>query len=111
MPPTDHQAASVFVHEVAVLATSQAAHSVGLGLVAQVHSHPGNDTRHSDGDDELILMPYEGMFSLVANDYGHGSLHPSDGAGLHQFQSGQWVQITNDALTVVPSLVTIGATL
>ena len=28
-------------------------------------SHPGRDTRHSEGDDTLIIMPYEGMFSLV----------------------------------------------
>jgi hypothetical protein len=57
-------------------------------------------------------MPYEGMFSLVVADYGHGSLLPAEGAGLHQFQNGRWVQITDikDALTVVPALVAIGAT-
>lgn len=110
VPPTDNRAGGVFVHEPAVLAASQAAHAVGLGLTGQVHSHPGRDTRHSDGDDELILMPYEGMFSLVIGEYGHGNPLPGDGAGLHQFQSGRWVQISNDALTVIPGLVKIGAT-
>jgi proteasome lid subunit RPN8/RPN11 len=112
VPPTEHRVDGVFVAEPAVLATAKAARTVGLGLVAQVHSHPGDDTRHSDGDDQLILMPYEGMFSLVVADYGHGSLLPADGAGLHQFQNGRWVQITDikDSLTVVPALVAIGAT-
>jgi hypothetical protein len=75
-----------------------------------VHSHPGNDTRHSDGDDQLILMPYQGMFSLVVGDYGHGGHLQAESFGLHQFQEGRWVHVTNDALIVVPALVTIGAT-
>jgi hypothetical protein len=110
VPPTEHRVDGVFVAEPAVLATSRAAGAVGLGLVAQVHSHPGRDTRHSDGDDQLILMPYEGMFSLVVADYGHGPLRAAQGAGLHQFQNGRWVHVTNDALTVVPAVITIGAT-
>jgi proteasome lid subunit RPN8/RPN11 len=112
VPPTEHRVDGVFVAEPAVLATTRAARTVGLGLVAQVHSHPGDDTRHSDGDDQLILMPYEGMFSLVVADYGHGSVLPAEGAGLHQFQNGRWVQITDikDAFTVVPALVAIEAT-
>jgi hypothetical protein len=78
-----------------------------LGVVAQVHSHPGRDTRHSDGDDQLVLMPYDGMFSLVIGRYGHGDIHPSRGAGLHQHQNGRWIQITNpDALVIVPTTLT-----
>ena len=110
IPSTDNRVDGVFASEQAVLATTQAARKVGLGLIAQVHSHPGGDTRHSDGDDRLILMPYEGMFSLVVANYGHGSLLPSEGAGLHQFQNGRWVRVTNvdEALTVAPAVVTIG---
>lgn len=109
-PPTEHRTDGVFVAEPAVAATARAARAVGLGLVAQVHSHPGTDTRHSDGDDQLILMPYEGMFSLVVADYGQGSLLPAHGAGLHQFQEGRWVRVdTDDAVVIVPSIVGIGA--
>lgn len=108
-PPTDHHRDGVFVAEAAVAATAQAARTIGLGLVAQVHSHPGDDTRHSDGDDQLILMPFEGMFSLVAANYGQDSLLPTHGAGLHQYQHGRWVRVTNDALKVVPALTGIGA--
>jgi proteasome lid subunit RPN8/RPN11 len=97
------------VDEVAVAATTRAAHAAGLGLVGQVHSHPGHDTRHSDGDDQLILMPFDGMFSLVVADYGHGSLLPEQGAGLHQRQNSRWVQISSDCLRVIPAAVGIGA--
>jgi len=88
-------------------AAARAARALRLGIVAQVHSHPGRDTRHSDGDDDLILMPYEGMFSLVVANYGSGSLLPDEGAGLHQLQSGQWIQteITPPALLVIPAEV------
>ncbi|MFC0028005.1 Mov34/MPN/PAD-1 family protein [Micromonospora chaiyaphumensis] len=108
-PPTKHHPGGVFVAEQAVASTSRAARAVGLGLVAQVHSHPGRDTRHSDGDDQLILMPYEGMFSLVVADYGQGSLLPAHGAGLHQYQHDRWVLVAGDALVVVPALLGIGA--
>jgi proteasome lid subunit RPN8/RPN11 len=76
-----------------------------LSIVAQVHSHPGSDTRHSDGDDDLVLMPFPGMFSLVVASYGAGSLLPGQGAGLHQFQDGRWVLIRRSprALIVVPA--------
>ena len=76
-------------------------------LVAQVHSHPGSDTRHSDGDDRLILMPHEGMFSLVVGSYGDGGIALSDGAGLHQYQDRRWVFVStagSNALIIVPEL-------
>jgi proteasome lid subunit RPN8/RPN11 len=88
-------------------AAARAARALRLGVVAQVHSHPGSDTRHSDGDDDLILMPYEGMFSLVVANYGNRSLLPQEGAGLHQLQNGQWIQTdpTEPALLVIPAEV------
>jgi proteasome lid subunit RPN8/RPN11 len=97
----------VFTDEAAAGATARLARSHRLGLIAQVHSHPGRDTHHSEGDDELVLMPFEGMFSLVVGDYGNGSMLPSLGASLHQFQSGQWVLVQQPelALIVVPAEV------
>lgn len=94
----------VWLDESAVAAASRAARACGLGVVAQVHSHPGSDTRHSDGDDRLVLMPFENMFSVVVAGYGSGGLHPSGGAGLHQYQDGQWVQLVDDdAMIIVPA--------
>jgi proteasome lid subunit RPN8/RPN11 len=90
-------------NEAAAGAAARTARALRLGVVAQVHSHPGLDTRHSDGDDDLVLMPFNGMFSLVVARYGEGSLLPEQGAGLHQFQDGRWVQIRqpDPALMVV----------
>jgi proteasome lid subunit RPN8/RPN11 len=94
----------VFTDEAAAGAAGRIARRNRLGVVAQIHSHPGSDTRHSDGDDDLILMPFEGMFSLVIADYGQGGLTPLDGAGLHQYQDGKWILVEpeNNPLLVVP---------
>jgi proteasome lid subunit RPN8/RPN11 len=76
-----------------------------LVVLAQVHSHPGTDTRHSDADDTLVLMAREGMFSIVVGNYGDDGITVEEGAGIHQFQDGRWVQIedSNTAVIVVPA--------
>ena len=91
----------------AVGAAARTARQRRLALLAQVHSHPGRDTRHSDGDDELVLMPYEGMFSIVAGRYGDDPLTPRGGAGIHQFQDETWVRVSDADATfiVVPSVI------
>jgi proteasome lid subunit RPN8/RPN11 len=108
LPVSNHGLQHVFIAEVEVGRMSRRARAMGLAVVAQVHSHPGTDTRHSDGDDKLILMPFEGLFSLVVARYGDGSVVPGEGAGLHQYQDRRWVLIaptTQDALVVVPPLI------
>jgi proteasome lid subunit RPN8/RPN11 len=110
VPDSDHGPQHVFVSEGEVGKMSRRARSFGLVMVAQVHSHPGYDTRHSDGDDKLILMPFEGLFSLVVAHYGEGSPLPNEGAGLHQYQDKRWVQIhpaSTDAMIVVPDLLSV----
>ncbi|MGC1239220.1 MAG: Mov34/MPN/PAD-1 family protein [Acidimicrobiales bacterium] len=100
---------SVFVDEIDAGFASRRAREYGLGVVAQLHTHPGSDTRHSDGDDLLIFMPFEGMFSLVVADYGHGRLNLPEGFSTHQFQDGRWVLLdqTTSSLTVVPAEVAL----
>ena len=68
----------------------EALHDLGLGLLAQVHSHPGDDARHSDGDDVLVLMPYEEMLSIVVPRYGDLGIWPISMCGVHQFQQRVW---------------------
>lgn len=105
VPDSDHGWGHVLMDERQVSAAARAARRYGLGIVAQVHSHPGNDVRHSDGDDHLVLMPFENMFSLVVGNYGDA---PVERAGLHQFQDSRWCLVTNptDALVVVPEACT-----
>jgi hypothetical protein len=100
-PTVDSGPQRVIAGEASVGNASAAARACRLAVVAQAHSHPGRDTRHSDGDDTLVLMPFEGMFSLVIADYGAGDVSPSGGAGLHQFQDHQWVQVSDPTFTLI----------
>jgi proteasome lid subunit RPN8/RPN11 len=70
--------------------TQRAARASKLGVLCQVHSHPGNDARHSDGDDELVLLPFEGMLSIVVPRFGLFMRSIAD-VCVHQFQDGRWV--------------------
>jgi proteasome lid subunit RPN8/RPN11 len=104
VPETRHGLGHVFMDESQVGTAARLARSRRIGIVAQVHSHPGNDTRHSDGDDKLILMPYDGMFSLVLSRYGTAGF---GGVGVHQYQDGRWCHIidTTDVITIVPGML------
>ena len=106
VPNCEHGPARVMTSEKVIGKIMKESRKLGLAIAAQVHSHPGNDTRHSEGDDKLVLMPFDGMFSLVISNYGMGGMTQEAGAGLHQFQNGQWVQISRestDALIVAPT--------
>lgn len=96
-PATDHGPGHVSADRDAVGLAARAARGAGLGIVAQVHSHPGGDGRHSDGDDELILLPFEGMLSIVIPNFG-ASFSAIDQACVHQFQAGQWVLCRHDSV-------------
>lgn len=105
-PKLESTPGSVKANEAVVGQIARSARSHMLGVVAQVHSHPGFDTRHSEGDDKLVFMPFHGMFSLVVADYGNGGLTLEDGVGLHQYQGNRWVQIKDpNAMIIVPSLI------
>jgi JAB domain-containing protein similar to deubiquitination enzymes len=105
-PVADHSPGRVLCEPEAISAAQTAAREYGLGLLAQVHTHPGDLTEHSEGDDDLVLMPFEGMLSLVVPRYCHFGMRPLSGLGIHQFQSGRWVAIRPDTaregLQVVP---------
>ena len=70
VPAARHGRFGVFVSEAAFAEVARQARAMGLGILAQVHSHPGRVARHSDGDDDLVVMPFENMLSLVAPYYG-----------------------------------------
>lgn len=107
IPPAGSGPTHVLTAEAALGSAARLARGHGLGVVAQVHSHPGTDTRHSDGDDDLVIMPFDGMFSLVIGNYGFGSMLPESGAGLHQYHQGRWYLIRQEepALVIVPTEV------
>lgn len=107
VPIADHSYGRVMVSEEEIGRTQRAARRDKCGILCQVHSHPGTDTRHSDGDDELVLLPFEGMLSIVAPRFGIGMHHIGD-LSVHQFQDGRWVLCSpgsvSRGLVVVPAM-------
>ena len=112
-PRSDHGPYRVLTDERAIGAAAREARRHQLGLVAQVHSHPGHDTRHSDGDDELGL---ERLGPLDVGDValvGAGAVGQAIVYWLAEFgHEGQWDVIdadlaaldnTNRSLAIVPA--------
>ena len=97
-PDADHGWGHVFCSEQAVGGAARAARRHGLSVLAQVHTHGADGTEHSKGDDTLIVMPFEGMLSIIAPWYGRTSLVPLHGLGVHQYQDGAWVAIAADSV-------------
>jgi len=108
VPDAEHSDRRVMVGREAVGRAGRVARRQGLGILCQVHSHPGGDARHSDGDDELVLLPFENMLSIVVPRFGR---YFTDLAGtcVHQFQNGRWVLCSPESVAqsmiVVPSVV------
>ena len=105
-PRCEHGPQFVRIGEVDVGKMMRTARAYRSAIIAQVHSHPGSDTRHSDGDDDLVLMPHHGLFSLVVGNYGDSGFDES--LGVHQYQEGTWIRIENavsEVVKVVPSLI------
>ncbi len=98
VPAARHGRYGVFVSEAAFAEVARQARAMGLGILAQVHSHPGRDTRHSDGDDDLVVMPFENMLSLVAPHYGQTVRAIAD-FSVHQFQDRRWVLCTRESMS------------
>lgn len=103
-PETESGWGHVRANESQVSAVVQAFRRAGLGLLAQVHSHPGRDARHSIGDDEMIFMPFEGMVSIVVPLYGRTGMRPLSKCGIHQYRGDRWVLCTTklERLSIVP---------
>lgn len=107
-PNADHGSRHVCCSEEQIAAVTKTARQHGIGLLAQVHSHPSGATGHSLGDDEMVFMPFEGMLSIVVPDYCRFGLRPLDSLGVHQYQDGRWVLCSRESIsanfTVVPTL-------
>lgn len=108
-PGADHRSAYVRCSEDQFAAASAVARRSGLGVLAQVHAHPGDCAIHSLGDDDMVRPRFEGMLSLVVPLYAHHGLHPLCNLGIHQLQGGTWVLADAESvrcnLMIVPSMV------
>lgn len=106
IPRIDNTRGSVFVDAGEYGNCGRLARKAGLQILAQVHSHPGSCCHHSDGDDMLIVMPFEGMLSLVMPHYGRRAT-PLNEWGVHQRRGRTWFLCrpasVDAAFTVTPT--------
>jgi len=108
VPDAEHAHGSVIAKRRAVSQAARTARAQGLGILGQVHSHPGSDARHSDGDDQLVLLPFENMLSLVVPHFGV-RFQTLEDVRVHQFQNGRWVLCSAESVAshflLIPSAV------
>lgn len=64
----------------------------GLGLVAQVHSHPRR-AYHSDADDRYAVVTTNGGFSLVVPNFGNSPARISAWA-VYRLNGQDWIELT-----------------
>lgn len=89
IPNVDATSQSVFVDAKEMGIINKQSRQNGVSILAQVHSHPGSYSYHSDGDDNLILFPYNGMLSLIVPYYSQKAKSLSD-FSIHQMHGGRW---------------------
>jgi hypothetical protein len=95
-PECDHSYGRVQADEAQVFQVVRKFRRRKCGLLAQVHSHPGPEVRHSYGDDQRVFLPFEGMLSIVVPRYGSGGPLDLALSGIHQYQRGRWVHCTSE---------------
>lgn len=71
---------------------------LGLILVGQAHSHPGDWVDHSEGDDKGALVRFEGYWSVVVPEYARQASLPLDKCGLHCYKQGRFWRLTEKAM-------------
>ena len=101
---------SVFVDAKEFGKCAKRARQENLLILAQLHSHPGSCCQHSDGDDQLIMLPFEGMLSIVVPNYGEVDV-PFVKCGVHQLRNGVWHLCTEESVRkqfkTTPSLIVV----
>jgi hypothetical protein len=80
--------------------------SSDLVAVAQIHTHPGEDTEHSPWDDDLVIS--RKIYSLVLPRYGRSPC-PIDAARVHRFVEGRWLALdladTAARIRILPDVI------
>jgi len=108
-PAADTRPGYVRCSEEQFATASAAARARELGVLAQVHTHPGNIALHSLGDDDMVRPRYNGMLSIVVPYNGRHGIRPLDSVGVHQFQEGEWILAerasVRSGLLVIPATI------
>jgi len=108
-PDADSRADYVRCSEQQFATASAASRRLGLGMLAQVHTHPSGISLHSSGDDDMVRPRSDGMLSIVVPHYGHRGIRPLDGNGVHQLQDGEWVLVertsVREGILIIPGAI------
>jgi proteasome lid subunit RPN8/RPN11 len=92
---------SFSVSSVAMARIVRRANDLGLQVVGQVHSHPGQAC-HSAGDDEGARISYDGYVSIVVPDYGR-RLPSLAGAAVYFYRQGAFSKLAVEAVKEIPA--------
>lgn len=88
--------------------------SAGLGILAQVHTHPGAFVNHSEGDDEMAVVAFENFVSIVVPHYGRKGMLPLTKCGVHRFENRGFRRLRPEeiaaSMRVVSTLIDFEAT-
>lgn len=76
----------------------------GLVRLAQIHTHPGSDTRHSPYDDKHAYSRKAGAISIVLPWHAHGDPLPTGGSA-HVHDGERWHRLSPDDATAFIRLV------
>src|SRR5207249_2957147 len=86
---------------------------LGLTLVGQVHSHPGEWVDHSLGDDAGAMVRFKGYWSLIVPWFARKGMLPLSRCGVHVYQDGQFSRLSAAAvrsrIRVIPASIDLRA--
>jgi len=99
-PKANTTSGSFHVPAAAMAQCIEAAASLDLQVVGQIHTHPGQ-AYHSDGDVEGTRIRYAGFASVVAPNYGRNLPNLSGVAAYLWRESGSWHQLTASDVVVL----------
>jgi proteasome lid subunit RPN8/RPN11 len=89
VPQQSNRLLNYAVDSAAMQGANAVAKQGGWTLIANVHSHPGENTEHSEYDD--AMMPSRKALSIVVPHYGRWSVDNwPQGYGIHEFVDDYW---------------------
>jgi hypothetical protein len=110
LPYTENSTASCTIPLEVTIECIDVMNRAGLVFLAQVHSHPGRFSGHSDVDDTGAFSDCPGVFSIVVPQFGHYGMRRllKRGIGIHErMPDGRWRELlkteVRKRLAILPS--------
>lgn len=62
-----------------------------MDVIADVHTHPGPNTRQSELDQRHPMIPVNGHIALIVPNFGNTVQWQLDGVGVHEYLEAEWL--------------------